>query len=102
MVIIVQIAFGYAMNKMLQGRRLAGVAGLPLVELFAYAISVVWTVAGYYVAQGVIYGNWVAPIADMPGNVLQAVVGAVIAIAVSTALSRTSWGKRFFYRRSMQ
>ena len=48
------------------------------------------------------YGNWVAPIADMPGNVLQAVVGAVIAIAVSTALSRTSWGKHFFYRRSMQ
>ena len=102
MVIIVQIAFGYAMNKMLQGRRLAGIAGLPLVELFAYAISVVWTVTGYYVAQGVIYGNWVAPIADMPGNVLQAVVGAVIAIAVSTALSRTSWGKHFFYRRSMQ
>ena len=62
-------------------------------------LAVLWTVSGYYVAQGFISGNWIAPVADVPGNVLQASVGAVIAILVSVALGKTSLGRSFYYRR---
>ena len=70
-----------------------------LLELFAYVLALLWTVSGYYIAQGFISGNWAAPIADVPGNIMQASVGAVIAILVSVTLGKTALGRSFYYRR---
>ena len=99
MVLIVQLFFDFLTKRASKGKHIAKIAGIPFAELFAYVLAVLWTVSGYYVAQGFISGNWVAPIADVPGNVLQASVGAVITILVSVALGKTALGRSFYYRR---
>lgn len=99
MVLIVQLFFDFLTKRASNGKHIAKIAGIPFAELFAYVLAVLWTVSGYYVAQGFISGNWVAPIADVPGNVLQAAVGSVIAILVSVTLGKTSLGRSFYYRR---
>ena len=99
MVLIVQLFFDFLMKRASNGKHIAKIAGIPFAELFAYVLAVLWTVSGYYVAQGFISGNWIAPVADVPGNVLQAAVGSVIAILVSVTLEKTSLGRSFYYRR---
>lgn len=99
MVLIVQLFFDFLTKRASNGKHIAKIAGIPFAELFAYVLAVLWTVSGYYIAQGFISGNWIAPVADVPGNVLQASVGAVIAILVSVALGKTALGRSFYYRR---
>ena len=55
-------------------------------------------VAGYFAAEGIMYGNWAAAALGIPWNIGQFVVGMIIAVALSTALCRTSAGKLFTYR----
>jgi hypothetical protein len=100
MVLIVQLFFDFLTKRASNGKHIAKIAGIPFAELFAYVLAVLWTVSGYYIAQGFISGNWIAPVADVPGNVLQAAVGSVIAILVSVTLGKTSLRRSFYYRRS--
>lgn len=99
MVLIVQLFFDFLTKRASNGKHIAKIAGIPFAELFAYVLAVLWTVSGYYIAQGFISGNWIAPVADVTGNVLQAAVGSVIAILVSITLGKTSLGRSFYYRR---
>ena len=99
MVLIVQLFFDFLTKRASNGKHIAKIAGIPFAELFAYVLAVLWTVSGYYIAQGFISGNWIAPVADVPGNVLQAAVGSIIAILVSVILGKTSLGRSFYYRR---
>ena len=99
MVLIVQLFFDFLTKRASNGKHIAKIAGIPFAEFFAYVLAVLWTVSGFYIAQGFISGNWAAPIADVPGNVLQAAVGSVIAILVSVTLEKTSLGRSFYYRR---
>ena len=39
-------------------------------------------IVGYYIAEGIIYGNWVAPAASIPGYLVQIGVAAVITLIV--------------------
>lgn len=99
MVLIVQLFFDFLTKRASNGKHIAKIAGIPFAEFFAYVLAVLWTVSGYYIAQGFISGNWIVPVADVPGNVLQAAVGSVIAILVSVTLGKTSLGRSFYYRR---
>ncbi len=100
MVLIVQLFFDVIIKRASSGNHAAKLVGIPFAELFAYVLAVIWTAAAYYVAQGFIYGNWTAPVADVPGNLLQASVGAAVAITVSIALGKTALGKNFYYKRA--
>ena len=100
MVLIVQFFFDFLTKRASNGSHTAKLAGIPFTEFFAYILAVLWTLSGYYVAQGFISGNWAAPIADVPGNILQASVGAVIAILVSVTLGKTALGRSFYYNRT--
>lgn len=57
--------------------------------------AVLWMVAGYYAAEGVIYGNWAAPIVGLPWNLIQGAVGICLAAALGAALEKTSARKYF-------
>jgi len=50
--------------------------------VLAIVLSSAIKVAGYYIADGIIVGNWVAPMASIPSNLLQVLVGAVVALAI--------------------
>lgn len=51
-------------------------------------VSVPVMLAGYYLCEGIIFGNWIAPATSIPGNLLQNAVGLVIAIPVVAALKK--------------
>lgn len=57
-------------------------------NLTGIVIGGLWMLAGYYGAEGLIYGNWITPVTSIPGNILQIVFGAVIGLPLSAALKR--------------
>lgn len=56
--------------------------------LVAFVVALLIKIGGYYVAEGVIYGNWIAPVTSIPGNIVQVVIGAVIAVPAIEAVRR--------------
>ena len=67
-------------------------------QIIAMTAGGLFMVAGYYAAEGIMYGNWAAAALGIPWNIGQFVVGMIIAAARSAALCRTSAGKLFAYR----
>lgn len=45
--------------------------------IFAIVIAGVCKVVGYYIAEGILYGNWIAPVHSIPANLMQVAVAAV-------------------------
>lgn len=45
-------------------------------------------VVGYYGAEGIIYGNWLIPMASIPGNLVQIGVAAVIVLPIVVKLRK--------------
>lgn len=45
-------------------------------------------VVGYYIAEGILYGNWIAPVASIPGNLVQIGVAAVIVLLIVGQLQK--------------
>jgi uncharacterized membrane protein len=72
-------------------------AGVTVMEVIGMCIGGFVMVAGYYVAECVMYGNMITPLASVPMNIVQFVVGAVIATAISRALASTPAGRSFAY-----
>ena len=58
--------------------------------VIAIASACVIKVAGYYIAEVIIYGNPLAPISSIPGNLVQIGVAAVIVLVVITPLNRAA------------
>ena len=55
--------------------------------VIAIAAACVIKVVGYYIAEVVIYGNPLAPVASIPGNLVQIGVAAVITLVVIAPLN---------------
>lgn len=60
---------------------------IPLNSL-AIIISIPIMLAGYYVCEGIIFGNWIVPATSIPGNLLQNSIGLLIAIPVVKLLKK--------------
>lgn len=59
----------------------------PLVRLVAVmAAGGLIMVAGYYVTEGVLYGTWIAPLYNLPWNILQFSIGMAAAILIRKQL----------------
>lgn len=58
--------------------------------LAAMAAALVIKIAGYYMAEAVLYGNWAAPAASIPGNLIQVVAAVVIVTPVITPLRKAA------------
>ena len=62
-------------------------------NIIGVILSVPVMLAVYYLCEGIIYGNWIAPMASIPGNLVQNAVGIIVAIPVSAALKKTPFFK---------
>lgn len=51
-------------------------------KIIALIAALVIKVVGYYLAESLIYGNWVAPVFSIAGNVIQIGVAALITLTV--------------------
>ena len=45
-------------------------------------------IAGYYIAEVILYGNWLAPIYSIPGNIVQLVIGIVVSLPLSAGMKK--------------
>ncbi len=75
------------------------ILNVPAMEFVGFIVSAVWTVLAYYVAEGLIYGNWITPLASAPFNAIQVGVGAALAVLLSQLLYRIAGNFHFSYRR---
>lgn len=57
-------------------------------NIFAVILSGIWMIAGYYVTEVILYGNWLAPVASIPGDITQIVMALIIGIPMSKILKK--------------
>ena len=50
--------------------------------LLALIVALILKIAGYYIGEGIMFGNFITPLASIPGNIIQIVISAVIVMAV--------------------
>lgn len=46
-------------------------------------------VGGYYIAEGILFGNWIAPAGSIPGNIIQVGAAGVIVLPIIQQLRRS-------------
>lgn len=56
----------------------------------AMFLALVIKIVGYYIAEGFIYGNWLAPVTSIPGNIVQVVTAMIIVMLVITPLKKAA------------
>lgn len=57
-------------------------------NVIALILAGIIKVIGYYIAEGIIYGNWVAPATSILGNVVQICVAAIIVLPIIPMLKK--------------
>lgn len=57
-------------------------------QLVGMIVAGIWMVLGYYVAAGIIYGNFMVPIFSIPWNIVQFGVGAILAFLIHSGLEK--------------
>ncbi|MFP7280460.1 ECF transporter S component [Exiguobacterium indicum] len=84
---------GYIVGRIAWSSRYKG--DNPGLNIFAMIVSAPVMLAVYYICEGILYSNWVAPVASIPGNITQNVVGILVAIPVGIALKKTRFFRNF-------
>lgn len=62
-------------------------------NIMATVLSIPFMVAVYYIGEGFLYGNWIAPLASIPGDLVQNVLGIFIAVPICVVLRKVSYFK---------
>lgn len=70
-------AMGYVVGLMAEKKPFKN---MTVNNVMSILIALVIKVAGYYLAEVILFGNWVSPIGSVPGNVLQVGVAGVIVL----------------------
>lgn len=73
---------GYVVGAIAENKD--NITGYVIAIVVACAIKV----AGYYVAEALIYGNWVQPVMSIPGNLVQIGVAALIVLPTVGVLKK--------------
>lgn len=56
--------------------------------VFAMVVACIIKIVGYYGAEGIIYGNWLTPMASIPGNLVQIGVASAIVLPIVLKLRK--------------
>ncbi len=94
---IMAVILGLVVKKLAESAKISR-GGFIAGEAAGMVLAGIFMVAGYYVAEGVMYGNWVSPVIGIPWNIGQFAVGMVIAVVLAEALCRTPAKTFFTYR----
>lgn len=74
------------------------ILGVPLYQQIGMILAGAFMVIGYYIAEGVIYGNFIAAALGIPWNIGQFVVGLIIASLIASILYKSPANKFFTYK----
>ena len=67
---------------------------LCLRNIVAMVIACVLCAGGYYLYEAVLYSNFIAPVASIPGNLMQSLCSAALFLLLSGLLSKTELWKK--------
>ncbi len=70
---------------------------IPVYQILGMTLAGLWMVFGYYIAAGLMYGNFAVAAFSIPWNMVQFIVGFLIAALVTAALLKTPAKKFFAY-----
>lgn len=59
-----------------------------LFNVLAVILSGAWMIVGYYITEGILYGNWLTPVASIPGNITQIVIGLILGLPIAKVLKK--------------
>ena len=59
-----------------------------IANTVAVIAALIIKIAGYYLAEGILFGNWVAPLGSIPGNIIQVASEGVIVIPFAGKLKQ--------------
>ncbi len=74
---------GYTVGKVTENRDCS-----MFKYLLAAVMALIIKIIGYYIAEALIYGNWTAPLASIPGNIIQVGVASIIFLITVKPLRR--------------
>ncbi|MFD1706101.1 ECF transporter S component [Siminovitchia sediminis] len=78
---------GYIVGKIAwSGDRRGGSLGF---NVLAMLVSTPPMIACYYLWERILYGSWIVPLASIPGDIVQSVIGMAVAIPVCIVLKKT-------------
>lgn len=77
---VIRGVMGYLAGSIADFRGKGG--GSFIFNLLAIFISGIWMLCGYYLAEVILYGNWLTPATSIPGNISQLVIGLLALILV--------------------
>ena len=84
--VVMVLIMGYVIKKISGNSRFKWVAGA--------LIGSVWQIIAYYVVGSVMVGSFISTIIEIPGNIVQSIVGIIVAIIFVAAFKNTSIGKK--------
>ncbi len=77
---VIRLIMGFVISTV------AGKSGKVSRYLLALIVGLPILLGGYYLAEAILYGNWVSPVRSIPGNLGQWLIGAAGAIPLSRIL----------------
>ncbi|MGM8365304.1 ECF transporter S component [Virgibacillus sp. W0181] len=80
---------GYIVGKIAWSRDRKGKS--IAFNLLATIISMPPMIGIYFIGEGIIYGNWITPLLSIPGDIVQNVLGVIIALPICVALKKTPY-----------
>ena len=72
-------AMGYVVGLMAEKKPFKNTNVNNIVSII---LALIIKIVGYYFAEVIVYGNWVAPLGSIPGNILQVGVAGVIVLVI--------------------
>lgn len=58
------------------------------INIISLILSGIWMIGGYYITEVILYGNWLSPVASIPGDITQIVMALIIGIPMSKILKK--------------
>ena len=59
-----------------------------LINVLAVILSGAWMIGGYYITEGILYGNWISPMMSIPGNIAQIAIGLILGLPIAKILKK--------------
>ncbi len=84
---IIRGIMGYIIGSMAYAKGRKGESFLW--NLMGIVFSGIVMIIGYYITEGILYGNWISPMTSVPGNLVQILIGTAIGVPAAAAVKRT-------------
>ncbi|WP_017378806.1 ECF transporter S component [Paenisporosarcina sp. TG-14] len=83
---------GYIVGNIAWSNGLNG--GSKTFNIIAAVVSIPVMLVVYYIGEAIIFSSWIIPAASIPGNIVQNVVGLLVAIPAVIALKKVPYFKK--------